>query len=229
MPGIIGSERLTCPREFQDRITRELGTNMFGEPLFRLIWGQTQTLVMGFSGGYRERLVQFDMPCWVIQRWRSPNEYGSPEMYYTETFEEESKLYITGEYPWKGRYETLQPLYRKEVVNGKLEITHFPLDDILIDRVIPMMLKAQEMNFWERKAALRMIHDEEEEKKVDAIAERLEEARPSFMGSVSLSRQGCRTSRIDKMAEKIERTWNRISAGKKNWNRGLFQGRKFTH
>lgn len=222
--GIRGAERKRCPVEFQNRITRMFGVNRFGQPNFRISWGQTEKMRIGVDGKYREILVQFNQPCWMIQRWKEAREYGSPALYYSETWD--GNCYITGEYPWTGRYETLQPMYRKEFENGKMKIIPFPLSHILIDKVIPMMLKAQQLTFWEKRAAQDMQRELEHKAEVENIADMLEEDRPSWTGPVSFSRQGCRTSRLDKKMEEIQRYWNRISADKKQWKRGFFQGSK---
>ena len=225
-----------CPKEFQDRITRKFGKTPFGDPIFRLMWGQSVTIRMGCEWtdehgfthrGYQEKLAQFGMPCWVLQRWRSAKEYGTPTLYYQQTWNPMTRLFDTGEYPWKGRHETLQPLYHKSFERGKLIIEHMPLDSILIDRMIPLMLKAQQMSYWEKKVAQDLAKKQEHDAEVATIADALEDAHHAWLGPVSFSRQGCRTSWLDKKMTEIERTWNRMKAHKRDWRKGFFQGRKF--
>jgi len=40
---ITKAERLTCPPEFQSCLTDIFGVNVFGEPNFKILWGQTET------------------------------------------------------------------------------------------------------------------------------------------------------------------------------------------
>jgi hypothetical protein len=230
-------ERRRCPVEFQDRLTRAFGISRFGSPNFRMVWGQSNLIRLGnlwrdkFGNerrGYRETYQSHCMPCWVIQRWRAPEEYGTPALYYIQNWDPVSKLYTCGEYPWTGRYESLQPLFRHEFVNGKMVIEHFELSHILIDKIIPMMIAAQRLSAQEREAAMQAIKAAETKKETDEITDRMMSNLPSYYGPVSFARQGCRTSLLDKKMEAIQRQWNRLSwRGKRpNFDRGLFQGTK---
>lgn len=218
--GIQGAETRECPAEFQDRLTTMFGVNEFGGPHFKIVWGQSEFHRMGNvwsdkhgneRKGYRERYLCHGMPCWVILRWKSPSQYGSPEAFYMNTFDSSSGMYILGEYPWRGRYEIMQSLHRKEFKNGKLIIEHFPLSHFLIDTLIPLMLKAQNLTLEEQRAAQKFVKEQEEKKQTEEIAERLMDALPSFYGPVSFSRQGIHTSLIDRKMEAIQRTWDRMS------------------
>ena len=41
-----------CPPEFQDAFTRQGGTNQYGDPIFKLVWGPAE---VQRSGGYWAR------------------------------------------------------------------------------------------------------------------------------------------------------------------------------
>jgi hypothetical protein len=205
------------------------GRNEFGDPLFKIVWGQSEFIRMGNvwrdkhgteRKGYRERYQCHGTPCWVIMRWKSPNHYGSPAMYYSGTFDDFSGMYILGEYPWRGRYEVMQPLARKEFKDGKLMIEHFPLSHVLIDKLIPLMLMAQRMTYWEWKAANDLARQHEEKAQTDEIADRLMDALPKWYGPVSYSRQGCRTALLDRKMHQIQQAWDRLS---QNGRRPRFQ------
>jgi hypothetical protein len=226
---IVGPETKRCPPEFQERLTRMFGTNRFGDPLFKIVWGQTETIRLGniwrdkFGNerkGYKEKLVQFGQPCWVIRRWRAPEEYGTPALYYADTYDTLSGLYICGEYPYKGRYETIVPLYHKEKVNGRLVFQHFPLDHAILDTIIPLCIQAQRMTAAERKAAKELVEKREHEAEVNRIADQMKDAMPTYLGPTSFRFQGCRTSYLEKKMEQIERYWKNIK-----FQRGFFQGR----
>jgi hypothetical protein len=75
--------------------------------------------------------------------------------------------------------------------------------------VIPIILQCAEANYYQRRVALKEIHDREEDAKTLRIADRLEDATPAFTGPVSFQRQGCRTSIIEKKIQQIEKNWAR--------------------
>jgi len=230
---IKGPETRHCPAEFQDRVTRMFGRNEFGDPLFKIVWGQAEFHRMGNvwrdkagneRWGYRERYLCHGNPCWVILRWKTPKEYGSPRAFYSNTFDQVSGLYIMGEYPWRGRYEVFQPLMRTEYIAGKMVVEHFPLSHILIDRILPMMIAAQSMSLWERKAARDLVKQQEEKQLTEEIADRMANTLPAWFGPVSFSRQGCRTSLIDRKMEQLKSQWDRMSRSRRlQFQKGFFQ------
>jgi hypothetical protein len=226
------------------------GRNQFGDPHFKIVWGQSQFIRLGNTWrdskgnerlGYRDRYQCHGQPCWVIMRWHSPLEYGSPRAYYLNTYvAAETKVdaetgqridtpkgfYVTGEYPYRGRYETVQPLISKEFIGGKLVITHFPLSHFLIDKLIPLMVQYANLS-QKQKADLRAANRAiEEQKQTDFIADVLEQNMPRYWGPVSYSRQGIRTSLLDRKMHQIQKVWDRMSRGGRRpvFNRGMAQG-----
>jgi len=113
------SERLHCPKQFQDRLTKEGGLNRYGQPNFKVVWGQTETMRIAGRDGYRETLTGFGEACWILMRWVPAETYGPPDIFYFENYDKSSGLQFMGEYPWKGRYQTLFPMRTMEEVNGK--------------------------------------------------------------------------------------------------------------
>lgn len=236
---ITGPETRKCPEEFQARLTRMFGRNQFGEPHFKIVWGQTQLIRMGNlwrdkNGnerlGYRERYQAHGMPCWVIMRWHSPAEYGSPRAYYMNSRmgTADKGFYVTGEYPYRGRYEVVQPLISKEFVGKKLVVTHFPLSHFLIDKLIPLMLEYANLSQRQKQAIQAANKAIEEKKQTEEITDLLEQNMPKFWGPVSYSRQGIRTSLLDRKMEQIQRVWDRMSRGGRTpvFNRGMAQGNR---
>lgn len=211
----IARETRKCPVEFQDRVTRMFGTNEFGDPLFRIAWGQTETIRLGTTwrdkhgnerAGYRDCYLQ-GSPCWCILQWKSPKTFGHPDLYYIQNFDESSGLSTCGEYPYRGRYIVLQPLVNKEFIDGKLVLTHFPLSHVLIDRIIPLIMIAHSMTKEEQRACRQYAEEQEHKQTVAEIADRMADASPIY-GPVSYSRQGIRTSLLDRKMEQIQRGWN---------------------
>jgi len=225
---IASRETRRCPAEFQNRLTRRCGKNPFGDPLFKIVWGASEFIRMGNiwrdkrgteRRGFKERYLCHGMPCWNIVRWRSAKEYGSQEHWYSETWDSVSKLNFLGEYPWRGRYEVVQPLMHREFVDGKMIIKHMPLSHLFIDELIPLLLQIDTMSKWQRKAAeemCRIYEARRKQKEVDEVAEKMAENIPAWYGPVSFSGQGCRTSLLDRKINQIEQAIGRLTrAGKK--------------
>jgi hypothetical protein len=248
-----GHERRQCPAEFQDRLTRMFGRNQFGDPHFKIVWGQSEFIRMGnlwrdrFGNehrAYRDVYQCHGTPCWVIMRWKQPMHYGDPETYYQTTWDTFSGMYILGEYPWRGRYEIVQPLMHRELsagrlvtewipslnphtgimetvpvrkrVDQKLVIHHMPLSHILIDSLIPLFVKLQALSRDELKAMHQANRKAQQRKEVEEMADAMEANMPAYFGPVSYSRQGCRTSLLDRKMEQIEKVWKReLKAGKR--------------
>jgi hypothetical protein len=234
---IEGPEPRECPAEYQDRLVEHFGLNRYGTPNFRFVWGQSNTIRMGNvwrdkfgneSRGYRDVYQSFASPCWIIQRWKAPEEYGTPELYYMQTWDEFSRLFAVGEYPWAGRYETVQMMQRQEVVNGRLEIEHFELSHILIDKIIPLIQATQELSLEQRRAALQAIDAAEQKKQTEEITEMMMNNLPSYYGPVSFSKQGCRTSLLDRKMYAIQKAWDRLSRGgaRPDFRRGFQQANR---
>jgi hypothetical protein len=232
---IAGPETKKCPAQFQERLTRMFGRNEFGDPNFKIVWGQSEFHRMGNvwrdvhgneRHGYRLRYLCHGMPCWVILRWKSPKHYGTPELFYLQTFDHATRMNILGEYPWRGRYEVMQPLIRKEFIGGKLVIEHFPLSHVLIDKLIPLMIQAQKMTAAERQAAEQFMKEREEKAQTQEIEDRLMDSLPAWYGPVSYSRQGMHTSLLDRKMEAIQRQWNRLSRNGRPpvFQKGFHQG-----
>lgn len=247
---IKGPETRKCPKEVQDRLTRTFGRNQFGDPHFKIVWGQSQFIRMGNvwrdvhgneRAGYRDRYQVACMPCWVIMRWKSPIEYGSPRTYYMNTWlpaktKESSEsgvdshegYYVTAEYPWRGRYEVMQALISKRFEDGKLVITHFPLTHYLIDTLIPLMIAFQSLSRDQQLAARDEARRRKEEKDTEELAEKMMENLPRWYGPVSYNAQGCRTSLLDRKMQLIQRRWDLLAKHglKPVFQKGLAQGNR---
>ena len=245
-------ERRQCPPEFQDRLTRKFGVSQFGTPNFIIAWGQSTFLRMGNvwrdrwgneRRAYRDIYQCHGMPCWVIMRWKQPMHYGSPATYYRETWDDFSQMHFLGEYPWRGRYEIVQPLMRQEMTEGKLVtewvpclnpqtlvmeqipvrkrvgqqliIHHMPLSHVLIDTIIPLIAKVQTLSQQELHAIREAGKLREHKEQVEEIADMMADTMPTYLGPVSYSRQGIRTSLLDRKVEAIEKAWKRELSGNK--------------
>lgn len=171
MPSI---ERRVCPKEFQARLTRAVGTNQYGEPLWKIVWGQTETFTAGgyFQPdkflGYRQLMSSNGSPsgagepCWMVMEWRPAEKYGSPAMYYYENRDEFTGLQTLGEYPYRGRYEVAFKLTSAELRNGRMEVLHYQLDGFILDWLCPLLALASKMSHKERMDAARKVKEIDE-------------------------------------------------------------------
>ena len=177
-------ERRDCPLEFQERLTTAVGTNQYGEPLFKIVWGQSETYTAGGAWphdhffGYRQLMLSNSspsgrgQPCWMILEWHPAEDYNTDAVYYFENRDDATGLQMLGEYPYKGRYEIAFKLVSQEFRDGKLRIQHYHLDGMVLDILIPAIVEAQRMTMKERQRAIREMQEREEkdmDRKVDAI------------------------------------------------------------
>ncbi len=207
----------------QERLTRTFGTNIFGEPNFKIVWGASEFIRQGNvwrdrqgteRRGYRERYLGHGMPCWCILRWKSPQTFGHPEVFYHNNFVPHTGLSATGEYPYTGRYEVLQALNYKEFVGGKMVIHNMPLTHLMIDMIIPMLMKAENLTHLEQIACelhAEKVKERQRKQEIDDVASEMLEALPTAYGPISYTGQGIRTSFISRKMEQIQKIWNRLA------------------
>jgi hypothetical protein len=177
-------ERRRCPKRFQERLTRAVGTNQYGEPLFKLAWGQSETYTAGGVWphdhflGYRQLMLSNSspsgrgQPCWMILEWHPASDYNTDAVYYFENRDDVTGLQTLGEYPYKGRYEVAFKLVSQELRNGRMQVNYYHLDGMVLDLLIPAIVEAQRMTMKERMKAIREMQEHEEkdmDRKIDAI------------------------------------------------------------
>jgi len=203
----------------QDKITRAGGLNRYGKPNFLLVWGPSWKDRRGgtwnangkYFRGYKE-VVEEKRPTWILKQWYAPEEFGTPEMWYLTNIEPESGLQLLGEFPYRGMYMTLQTLCWARLVNGELKVEYMPLNSEIVDMLVPLAIEAKKASFTRRKIAAEALAAKEEKDLESEIEARRNNARLAFRGPVSFSRQGCRTSLVDKKAHELNQMWNVISA-----------------
>lgn len=205
-----------CPPEYQERLTRAGGLNRYGSPNFILVWGGSYRVRRGgtwnsgdyYYQGYRDELED-GRPIWVLKQWFPPEVYGSPALWFDENRERESGLQLLGDFPWRGQYETVQPLISKEVVNGVLKIETMPLNGLIIDVLIPMIMAWKTVGDYRKRIAFEAWHDRKEKELDQKFEDSRHDAQMAFRGPVSYARQGCRTSLVDLRMRAIEQHWDR--------------------
>jgi hypothetical protein len=219
-----------CPAYYQDRLTHIGGVNRYDEPNFKLVWAQYETYVAGgiwsvdeeYFKGYRRLLLGSGEPCWTLLQWHDAIEYGTPESYYVANYDESSGLQNLGEYPYNGRYEVLYNLRWHEMEDNRLTFKTMPLNNTLLDTILPIMLMARGISWMKTKAAAMELQRQEEEEKTRMIERHLQDNAPAFGGSaVSFTRQGVRSTEIDKRMIEMQRMWNQLAKAAAEMPKGM--------
>ena len=220
------AERLTCPEDIQRDLTDIFGVNHFGDPMFRIIWGMTETQVqLTVNHTYDDVLVGANQPCWILQRWEPPEVFGTPDFFYLINRDDETGM-VMMEYPDFGKYKDLVSFQSRhyDAKTHELKISTIELDWTLIDAAVPLMLKSLEMSDLERQAALEEQQAYENALIVNEIADRLHDDLPTFYGPTSHAQISNRTALIDRKKAEIERMW-RLMDLRRAPARGFYQGK----
>src|SRR6202521_21077 len=102
----VTRETHETPAAIQERVARAGGTNRYGEPQFRVVWGGARLTWIGgkwtdrdANGNVvRETIEQRRVPKylpenrWHVERWMPPESYGSPDEWYAQTVEVENGI-----------------------------------------------------------------------------------------------------------------------------------------
>jgi hypothetical protein len=155
-----GRERREPAREYVQHINAVGGLNRFGQPNFRIVWGENETdVVYGTDANGKQGrhiiLKHGGVPAWFIECWKPPECFGTPQFWYEATWDWELDAPKIGEYPSRGLYMPAPfNLFVKKVVNNVLTFDAMPLTHWLIDLLVPNLLKEQDSTFLQRKTAI---------------------------------------------------------------------------
>lgn len=225
---LLGSrERLQAPAEYQEILTKNFGLNRYDQPNFKLVWGQTETQLAATKEGYQEIPMCGNKPCWCVMKWTPPEAWGTPETWFYQNFDKETGLSLLGPYPDRGKYIEILPLMNTEYIEGRTIIESLPLSHIIMDMVVPLIVKAQNVSL----RTIQQNRRDEEEAKERALSamirDRILDACPSFLDAVSYPGQKSKNSHIQKKIEEIEKQYANFSvSGMSKIPKGVFQ---FTH
>jgi hypothetical protein len=218
---MAASERRQPPQWFQDALASIGGRNRFGGANFDVVWSQTATIELDGQ----PKLQCLGQPCWVLRQWKAPEFYGSQVRYFAENSDESGKSFL-GDYPWRGRYEIVQPFRWSGIVNGKLVQEFMPLNSVILMLVVPVIRQCQDVSYLQRLAILQDEHERKELAQQKKIADRLQDASPTWQGPVSFSRQGCKTSLIEKKMYQIQQNMNNAMKVMRTLGRGGYSAHR---
>ena len=228
-----------CPPWFQEELTRIGGTNQYGEPIFKLVWSESQQFTVGgrwkdgFEGYKRAPLIPGE-PCWALMVWE-PAEVagGSCEAWERDYRDEETGLLECGGYPKYGNYRLLQkflhremveqpvmrqfwdgPIIRTETIQGaKMRTYRMEPCGFMLDVMLPMLMAWRRLSNAQKVAALK----QQEQERKDAFTAKVKDARDgSRMGRTMRSSQ-----LVQKRAAVIERGMRQAMAAAAQWGLGM--------
>jgi hypothetical protein len=199
-------ERRETPPEYVAHLNSIGGMNRYDEPNFRIVWGQNETdLVWGEDANGRcgqHVILKHDVPAWVIEAWKPPECFGTPELWYALTWNAETDAPTIGDYPHRGLYEPVPfNLYVKNVICGFVTFDAMPLNHYILDLTIPNLLKEQDVTYAQKKAAIENRMRMERERSARIAYDAYMEAGPAFGGAAG-SYESNREAWLSRIAEK---------------------------
>jgi hypothetical protein len=197
----IGPERRRPPEEYVEHIARVGGINRFGDPNFRVVWGETAIETYWgddeVSGFGQHQKMRYGVPAWHLEEWKPPECFGTPELWYAMSWDPLANTHILGEFPWRGLYMPCNfSLYVKRMIGGgeyfhngmvherpmELVIDAMPLTYWIIDLLIPNVIKAIDETHLQRLTAVKARMEAERNAERQRVIDMYLDATPAFYG-----------------------------------------------
>ena len=195
---IVGPERIRIPQDYQLRLNRIGGMNLYGKPNFRIVHSDNRYEIAGglwenpFTktavAEYR-RQIKYDLPepKYILERWLPATFYGTAETWYRENMCSQSGLSLLGPFPYQGDYESCY--------------TFDYLSASWLDVLVPLIIKSQaEVSAAMRKSAQMDEVERQEAEEKQWFSDAFDDQAPAFMGGAfSAEGQSNRTAAIDRV------------------------------
>jgi hypothetical protein len=175
-------------REYVEHINAIGGMNRYGEPNFKVTWGQNETdVVYGTDANGKQGrhiiMKHGGVPAWFIDCWKPPECFGTPEMWYAMTWDHEVNAPTIGAFPERGLYMPAPfNLFVKKVEKNVLTFDAMPLTHWLIDLLIPNLMKEQDTTYEQRKVAIQNRMLAERQRAIKLAFDAYSAAGPAFGG-----------------------------------------------
>lgn len=152
------------------------GKTPFGKPLYRIIWSESRTWLLGGSWPDNGEIEYRHVPYyagrkeWVLEKWLPAFEYAGTRRSWNETTIDGSlaehgiTVYTMGPYPTTGWYE---------------HVYSFPLDDEPnLDLIVPLLEAAKDYSFAQIKAGVQLAHERQKKAWEDRTADQMADMIP---------------------------------------------------
>lgn len=210
--------RRNCPAWFQDRLAQVGGMNPHGEPRFKLVWGESETMrdggyfVKDGFQGYRDVPSIGGEACWVLMMWEPASTFGGTYRWYKDHTDEYSGLVTLGQYPFKGRYRVVKKLIHREFIGGQLVTVRMEPTHFILDVMVPLVIGWNKLSNANRLSIIKdeMAREEAEQDRI--MADSLHDKRIRRDSPV-----------VQKRLELMERTMSQAMAIAANTQRGMAQ------
>ena len=184
---VIRTDR-RCPPAYADFLVRIGGRNPFGEPNFRLIWGETATKkIWGQkTNGYCGQHVQlaYGVSGWILEEWKPPECMGvTPEQWYEQSWQPDAQLHILGDFPFRGYYSPCIHLYAQHWEGEKLITEPQELNYNVLTMLVPAIFQARAMTFRQKQTFIRRQMEREQREANRVAKDAYLDAGPAFGGN----------------------------------------------
>jgi hypothetical protein len=166
--------RRDCPRWFQERLSQAGGFNKHGEPNFKLVWGESESMrdggyfVRDGFLGYRDVPVLGKDACWALMMWEPAEKHGTAYRWYKDHTDEVTDLVTLGQYPYKGRYRLIKKFIHRERIAGEWVATRMEPTHFILDIMLPMLKEWLKLSN-EQKMKVAREEIEADEKEADRL------------------------------------------------------------
>lgn len=183
---------------------KRYGVNPYGESLYRCVWSDSRTHLVGGRWGdnqaceYRQAPLYPGVHAWILEKWLSPEAFaGSRDGWHLQNYDIESGLYTSGPYPERGEYTQCYAFP-----------AGFMPGDSSISSVIGMLNASRNVSLWDKKSALLDNHAAKKKKRETRVEDVFRNAQGPFRGNAVSGIPGKRT------AEKVQLRHTAQSLGK---------------
>lgn len=190
-----GREIKEVPKEIQVIATRAGGLNLYGEPIYRVVWGWSRlTIIAGewedydqhgnwirTVGEYRWEPKNMPFDRWHLERWLPPSHFISRKHWYEITDEEFNGVHFAalGAFPSRGEYEGC---YVFENSDGSYQ----PLSSYVVETICRALNYQRNMADAQRREATKKRDSKEEKDFYNLAYDLAEDAYPAFHGKLNV-------------------------------------------